>query len=85
LHFPNIKNNVIPCVILIYFNLFILFVRDGTKVMPPFFLRKCNCNNNEIHMGVLQSRGREFYNSGIQCLAQHWQKYAENDIDFVEE
>jgi hypothetical protein len=24
--------------------------RGGTKVKPPFFIRKCNCNNNEIHM-----------------------------------
>jgi hypothetical protein len=33
---------------------------------------------------VLQSRGREFYNSGIQHLTQHWQKRVENDGDFVE-
>jgi hypothetical protein len=24
--------------------------RGGVKVMPPFFLKKCNCNNNEIYM-----------------------------------
>jgi hypothetical protein len=26
-------------------------MRDVTKVMPPIFLRKCDCDNNEIFMG----------------------------------
>jgi hypothetical protein len=24
--------------------------RDRTKLMPPFFLRKCDCSNDEIYM-----------------------------------
>jgi hypothetical protein len=32
---------------------------------------------------VLQSQGREFYNTGLQHLIQHWQKCVENDVDFV--
>jgi hypothetical protein len=32
---------------------------------------------------VLQSQGPEFYNTGIQCLTQRWQKSVENDSDFV--
>jgi histone-lysine N-methyltransferase SETMAR len=33
---------------------------------------------------VLRSRGREFYNTGIQHLTQRWQKCVENEGDFVE-
>jgi hypothetical protein len=32
---------------------------------------------------VLQSRSREFYNSGTQRLTQRWQKVVENEEDFV--
>jgi hypothetical protein len=32
----------------------------------------------------LRSRGREFYSTVRQCLTQRWQKYVENDGDFVE-
>jgi hypothetical protein len=33
---------------------------------------------------VLRSRGREFYNPGIQRLAQNLKKCVENDGNFVE-
>jgi hypothetical protein len=33
---------------------------------------------------VLQSRCREFYNTGTQRLTQRWQKFVENDGGFVE-
>jgi hypothetical protein len=29
---------------------------------------------------VLQSRGKEFYNTDVQCLTQHWQKCVENVV-----
>jgi histone-lysine N-methyltransferase SETMAR len=33
---------------------------------------------------VLRSGGREFYNTGTQCLTRCWQKCVENAGDFVE-
>jgi hypothetical protein len=33
---------------------------------------------------MLRSRDREFYNIGTQRLTHRWQKYVENDGDFVE-
>jgi hypothetical protein len=33
---------------------------------------------------VLQSKGREFYITGVQRLTQCWQRCTENDEDFVE-
>jgi hypothetical protein len=26
------------------------YTKDGTKEIPPFFLRKCFCNNSEIYV-----------------------------------
>jgi hypothetical protein len=33
---------------------------------------------------VLQGKGKEFYNTGTQCLTQHWQKRVKNDGKFCE-
>jgi histone-lysine N-methyltransferase SETMAR len=50
----------------------------------------CGCyftDDNELKQSfrdVLQSRGREFYNIGVQRLTQRWQKCVETDGDFVE-
>jgi hypothetical protein len=44
-------------------------------------------NNNELKQNfhdVLRSRGREFYGTGTQRLAQRWQKLVEDDGGFVE-
>jgi hypothetical protein len=41
-------------------------------------------DGNKLKKGfcdVLQSQDREFYNTGIQCLNQCWQKYVEKDED----
>jgi hypothetical protein len=38
----------------------------------------------QILRDVLQSRGTEFYNTGIQCLTERRKKCDENDGDFVE-
>jgi hypothetical protein len=34
---------------------------------------------------AFRRRRKEFYDTGIQRLTQSWQKFAENDGDFVEE
>jgi hypothetical protein len=43
-----------------------------------------NTELKQSFCGVLQSQGREFYNSGVQCVTQHWKKCVDNDGDFVE-
>jgi hypothetical protein len=44
-------------------------------------------DHNELKQSfhdALRSRGREFYNTGLQRFIERWQKCVENDGDFVE-
>jgi hypothetical protein len=66
-------------------------VRLGIGMKESVFLILVRTNSTDallqfpcIAHDVLQSQGKEFYNTGIHHLTQHWQKHVKNDEDFVE-